>query len=109
MDFRQYAPPREYVLGGRVYTPGRYLLFSSYDHASSAEHEIVYTYVRSPPFPPMGGENAKCFLRFFYCLSGTSPFQMFQVTTTAASSKQRRRQEFSRPLWSTNKEEDHVI
>ncbi|KAI1719506.1 MAM domain, meprin/A5/mu domain-containing protein [Ditylenchus destructor] len=84
---------------------GHFLFFSSYDHTTSSEHEIVYTYAVSPYFPPLSApgyqkssvSSGNCVVRFFYCRTGSSPFQVFLVSKDQPHE--------SKPLWSPPKEE----
>ncbi|KAL3083152.1 hypothetical protein niasHS_010954 [Heterodera schachtii] len=95
---RSGIPPGEYFYEGRHYRTGRFLFFSSYEHHQhSGQHDIVYSSAISPPFPRLS-HDAKCALRFFYCHTGYSPFQVFL-------SRRNSPQEMAKPLWAPSKDD----
>ncbi|KAI3422090.1 hypothetical protein GPALN_012624 [Globodera pallida] len=97
---RAGIPPGEYLYEGRHYRPGHFLFFSSYEHhQQNGQHDIVYSSATSPPFPRLSND-AKCTLRFFYCHTGYSPFQVFFLRRNSP-------QEMAKPLWAPPKD-DHV-
>uniref|UniRef100_A0A915M3Z3 receptor protein-tyrosine kinase n=1 Tax=Meloidogyne javanica TaxID=6303 RepID=A0A915M3Z3_MELJA len=77
---RPGIPPRFYYNEGRLYKPGHFLFFSSYGHIHDGQHDILYSFALSPPLPIQRNpidSTRQCMLRFFYCLTGFSPFQLF--------------------------------
>nr|CAD2183110.1 unnamed protein product [Meloidogyne enterolobii] len=77
---RPGIPPRFYYNEGRLYKPGHFLFFSSYGHIHDGQHDILYSFALSPPLPIQRNpidSTRQCMLRFFYCLTGFSPFQIF--------------------------------
>lgn len=79
-------PPSEITYHGFKRTAGHFLFFSTYgllgDNQPSGD--VLYTYATTPQFPPTSQEiitidsphYRSCIVRFFYCHTGTSTFQL---------------------------------
>nr|CAD2190304.1 unnamed protein product [Meloidogyne enterolobii] len=100
---RPGIPPRFYYNEGRLFKPGHFLFFSSYGHIHDGQHDILYSFALSPPLPIQRNpvdSTRQCMLRFFYCLTGFSPFQIFLQLRDKPK-------EVAKPLWAPPHDE-HV-
>ncbi|CAK5025320.1 unnamed protein product [Meloidogyne enterolobii] len=87
----EFHPVRFYYNEGRLFKPGHFLFFSR------------YSFALSPPLPIQRNpvdSTRQCMLRFFYCLTGFSPFQIFLQLRDKPK-------EVAKPLWAPPHDE-HV-